>query len=235
MVGNKHPGSFGNAACLSFHPRKSITTGEGGMILTDDFRLADCVRSLRNHGASIYAEKRNNSAGVLLPEYREAGYNYRMTDIQGAIGVAQTDKLDGIIQEKRRLANEYSRRISECVPELITPYQPDGYYHTYQSYVCCLDYDSIGAKSIEHANSVRNRIMERLADKGIITRQGTHAVHILGYYADRFKFKRMDFPESYKCDRLSISLPLFYGMEIDDIDLVVGCLRNLFDSEEVVK
>ena len=98
-IGDTHQGAFGNTSCVSFHPRKSITTGEGGMVLSDNAALAKRMRELRSHGSSVSADARDKQKGFLLPEFNEAGYNYRMTDIQGAIGLAQVKKLDNIIEE----------------------------------------------------------------------------------------------------------------------------------------
>ena len=104
MVGKVHEGAFGNPSCVSFHPRKSITTGEGGMVLTDDPVLAKRMRELRTHGSTVSADARDKGHGFLLPEHNEAGYNYRMTDIQAAVGMAQVKKFEDIIATKRRRA-----------------------------------------------------------------------------------------------------------------------------------
>lgn len=111
-INETHIGGFGNPACVSFHPRKSITTGEGGMILTDNGKLARFMKELRSHGSSVSADTRHAGKGFLLPEFKEAGYNYRMTDIQGAIGIEQVKKLDYILDEKRKRARIYDQLIS---------------------------------------------------------------------------------------------------------------------------
>ena len=116
MLHGKHEGAFGNMSCISFHPRKSITTGEGGMILTDDAALARRMRELRTHGSTVSADARDKGKGFLLPEFNEAGFNYRMTDIQAAVGLAQVKKLDWIIQQKRIYADRYTALIRERTP-----------------------------------------------------------------------------------------------------------------------
>ena len=126
-INGTHEGNFGNPSCLSFHARKSITTGEGGMILTDDDILADKLRRLRSHGATISEVARHNgSTGFLLPEYNELGFNYRMTDIQGAVGVSQVDKLDYIIQSRREQAARYDKIFAERFPFIRCPSVPNG-------------------------------------------------------------------------------------------------------------
>ena len=230
-IGEVHQGGFGNTSCISFHPRKSITTGEGGMILTDDPALAKRMRELRSHGSTISADARDKGKGFLLPEHNEAGYNYRMTDIQGAIGLAQIKKLDYIIEEKRKKAALYTELIHKKLPEFITPVEPEGYFHTYQSYVCMLDEKKIGVTSIEEGGAYRNKLLEKLDNIGIATRQGTHAVHMLGYYKNRFKYVPEDFLNAYACDRLSITLPLYIGMTDEEQEYVIESIRKMIDKD----
>lgn len=229
-IGNNHEGGFGNTSCISFHPRKSISTGEGGMVLTDDPDLACHMRELRSHGCSISADARDKGHGFLLPEFNEAGYNYRMTDIQAAIGNEQIRKLDYIIEQKRQKAAKYNQIIKENIPELITPYVPDGYFHTYQSYVCMLDYVKMGLESIESGGVFRNRLLEKLESNGIATRQGTHAVHMLGYYKKRFGYIPEDYINAYAADRLSITLPLYVQMTDDEQKYVIQSIREAIDN-----
>lgn len=229
-IGETHQGGFGNTSCISFHPRKSITTGEGGMILTDDPKLAKRMRELRTHGSTVSADARDKGKGFLLPEFHEAGYNYRMTDIQGAIGLAQAEKLDFIISEKRRGAAVYDRLIMDNLPEFIKPIEPKGYFHTYQSYVCMLDLAVLKLQGTAEGGIFRNELLQRLEDKGIATRQGTHAVHMLDYYKNRFGFKSEDFPVAYACDHLSITLPLYAEIAEEDQGYVVDMIRKTIDG-----
>lgn len=225
-----HQGAFGNTSCVSFHPRKSITTGEGGMVLTDNTVLARRMRELRTHGSTVSADARDKGKGFLLPEFNEAGYNYRMTDVQGAMGLAQIKKLDYIITEKRKGAEAYNKLIPEILPEFIIPTEPEGYYHTYQSYVCMLDIDVMGFDTIEEAGEYRNILLQKLEDIGIATRQGTHAVHTLGYYRNRFGYKLEDYKNAYACDRLSITLPLYVGIRAQDQEIIIKTIRKTIDD-----
>lgn len=229
-IGDLHEGGFGNTSCVSFHPRKSITTGEGGMIMTDDPALAKRMRELRTHGSTVSADARDKGKGFLLPEFNEAGYNYRMTDIQGAVGLAQIKKLDMIIEEKRKRAALYNRLIGEKLPEFITPVEPEGYFHTYQSYVCMLNLKELGLETVYQGGEYRNILLQKLEDIGIATRQGTHAVHMLGYYKNRFGYVPEDYPNAFACDHLSITLPLFVGMTDDDQQYVTERIRETIDS-----
>lgn len=231
QIGGIHQGAFGNSSCISFHPRKSITTGEGGMVLTDDAGLAKRMKELRTHGSTISADARHKGKGFLLPEFNEAGYNYRMTDIQGAVGMAQIEKLDYIIEEKRRRAKLYNELIANYLPEFIVPYEPDGYFHTYQSYVCMLNLDKLGINSISDGGKYRNELLQKLEDLGIATRQGTHAIHLLGYYKNRFGYVPEDYPNAFACDHLSITLPLYIQMSDEDQEYVVKTIRKVIDNK----
>ena len=173
---------------FSFHPRKSITTGEGGMITTNDDKLASKIHVLRNHGSSVSEEQRHNGPKpYILPDFNVLGYNYRMTDLQGAIGLVQLAKLNKFIRERGDFAEFYRKELSE-VSWIRIPKFPDNYLHSWQSFVILID-ESKSPFS-------RNRIMEKLLDKGISTRPGTHAVRMLGYYSSKFKISPDDFPEA---------------------------------------
>ncbi|MCR5544175.1 MAG: DegT/DnrJ/EryC1/StrS family aminotransferase [Eubacterium sp.] len=232
MVNGVHEGAFGNSACVSFHPRKSITTGEGGMVLTDDPAMAKRMRELRTHGSTVSADARDKGHGFLLPEHNEAGYNYRMTDIQAAVGMAQIKKFEDILDTKRRKAEIYNKLIAEKLPEFITPVEPEGYYHTYQSYVCMLNIEKLGIATVAEGGEFRNNLLATLEEIGIATRQGTHAVHMLGYYRNRFGYVPEDLPNAYACDHLSITLPLYMQMTDDDQEYVVDTIRKVIDERK---
>src|SRR5262245_21464186 len=171
-------GSLGAAGAFSFHPRKSITTGEGGMVTTDDKDLGERVNMLRNHGASISEEQRHaGPRPYLLADFNLMGFNYRMTDLQGAVGLVQLGKLDHFIAERQRWADFHRRELSETA-WLRTPSAPEGCRHGWQAFVCYVDQ--------RKAPMPRNAIMERLQERGVSTRPGTHAVHMLGFYRQRF-------------------------------------------------
>ena len=212
-------GTLGKAAAFSFHPRKSITTGEGGMVTTADAELADTANRLRNHGASISEEQRHHGARpYLLPDFNLLGFNYRMTDLQGAVGLAQLAKLDGFIEERSRRAAYYDSELAS-IGWLRTPIVPQGYGHGWQSYVCYVDE--------QRAPMPRNRIMEALQERGISTRPGTHAVHMLGLYREKYGLSPDDYPGARDCDRQTMAIPLHNRMTAEDYSYVVAALRDL--------
>ena len=136
---NMHVGNFGMTGCFSFHPRKSITTGEGGMITTNDNSLAKRIRILRDHGAEISDFQRHNGPKpYLLPEFPEAGFNFRMTDIQGALGLSQMLRLQKILDERINIARKYDKAFS-TLDWLNTPKYSSNYIHGYQSYPCIFE------------------------------------------------------------------------------------------------
>lgn len=212
-------GGLGDAAAFSFHPRKSITTGEGGMLTTGDAMLADVANMLRNHGASLSEEQRHKGPRpYLLPEFNLLGFNYRMTDMQGAMGLAQLTKLDRFIGERQQWADWYKEQLAD-IPWLRTPTVPDGHAHAWQAYVTWVD--------PETAPLPRNEIMDRLQKMGVATRPGTHAVHMLGLYRDRLGVSDDDFPAARDCDANTMAIPLHNRMTADDYAYVVGALRSI--------
>ena len=211
----RHVGAFGAAGCFSFHPRKVITTGEGGMLVTDDASLADRARSLRNHAAAVSDLERHAANGTRLPSFREIGFNYRMTDLQAAIGLAQMDKLDGILGRRRDLAACYDAAL-QPLGWLGVPRTPPGDRHSFQSYVALVSSD---------APVDRDQLAAALEAQGIATRQGTHAVHALDCYRSRYGLRPEDFPNAWEADRRSLALPLYPQMTRDEQSAVVQAFQ----------
>lgn len=218
-LGGRNAGGLGALGVFSFHPRKSITTGEGGMVTTSDDRLAETCNMLRNHGASISEEQRHKGPKpYLLPEFNLLGFNYRMTDLQGAVGIVQLGKLDALVAERSRWARWYREQLAD-IPWLRCPEEPNGVRHAWQAFVTYVD----PAK----APMPRNDIMQVLQDNGVSTRPGTHAVHMLGYYRERLGCSDDDFPGARDCDRHSMAIPLHNRMSEDDYAHVVAMLRKI--------
>jgi dTDP-4-amino-4,6-dideoxygalactose transaminase len=212
-------GTLGVAGVFSFHPRKSITTGEGGMVTTNDAALADRCDQLRNHGAAISEEIRHKGPRpYLLPDFNLLGFNYRMTDLQGAVGLVQLEKLDNFIRERQTWAEYYIEEL-RGISWLTTPKSPEGGQHAWQSFVTTVDPQT--------APAPRNEIMERLQAAGISTRPGTHAVHMLAYYRERFGFVPGDYPDAYDADQNSMAIPLHNRMTPDDYSYVVEAIKRL--------
>jgi perosamine synthetase len=218
-LNGKPAGSLGDIGCFSFHPRKSITTGEGGMLTTNDDTLAEKLNMLRNHGASISEEQRHHGPKpYILPDFDLVGYNYRMTDLQGAMGVVQLKKLDQFIDERQKWAEFYTASLKDF-KWIRTPVVAEGFKHGWQSYVLFIDESLSPLK--------RNEMMEVLQQHGISTRPGTHAVHMLGYYSKKFNIQPKDFPGAFAANECSMSIPLHNRMTSEDYEYIVSKIKSL--------
>lgn len=217
----RHVGTLGDTGSFSFHPRKAITTGEGGMITTDNGELAEKLRCLRDHGAAITDLQRHlGPRPYLLADHPEAGYNQRMTDLQGALGSAQMDRADEIVAERQQLAQRYDD-VFRHLEWLQTPTAAEGFEHGYQSYPCLYKPEAITVSSTPRVNEARNAWMETLLRRGVSTRPATHAVHMLSFYRNTYGLSAEDFPNAYAANHCSISLPLFHGMSEAEQDHVI--------------
>ncbi len=226
----RHAGTFGEMGCFSFHPRKSITTGEGGMITTSREDLDRAARSLRDHGASRsdLARHEGNDA-FLLSEYERLGFNYRMTDIQGALGSSQMDRAEWILAQRTRRARLYDEMLAD-IEWLERPCVPKGYVHGYQAYVCLFRSEVPTLANVDRLHRRRNELMRRLEARGIATRQGTHAPVTLGYYAGKYRLRPERFPGACLADRLSFALPLYPQMTDAEQDVVCQSLVEAFHA-----
>lgn len=189
-------GAWGAASCFSFHPRKVITTGEGGAVVTNDGRLADRIRALRAHGFVPTPQG---------PELVEPGLNYRMTELQAALGVGQLAKLPAILNRRRNLAAKLSEALAN-VPWFQPPVTPAHLNPNWQSYV--------GLVSPE---TDRGRVIERLAVRGIETRPGATALHRLRAYREHPAPDQAGCPISAMLDSRTLALPLHPRMDDADV------------------
>jgi perosamine synthetase len=224
----RHVGTFGHTGCFSFHPRKAITTGEGGMITTNDAQLAERLRCLRDHGAAMSDLQRHmGPRPYLLADHREAGYNQRMTDLQASLGAAQMQRAEAIVSERRQLAARYNIAFAE-LGWLQTPVAPPNCGHGYQSYPCLFEPELLrqaletgDQPLLKECHERRNAWMEDLQQQGVSTRPATHAVHMLTYYRNRYNLNPEQFAAAQAANDCSISLPLFHGMRSDEQQHVI--------------
>jgi dTDP-4-amino-4,6-dideoxygalactose transaminase len=208
-IGKPH----GDIACFSFHPRKLITTGEGGMITTNDDELDAKCRLLRQHGMNIPDTVRHESPEVIFESYLTTGFNYRMTDIQAAIGIEQLKKLNGIVNERRELALAYKQLLGD-IPHLKLVNDGASFRSNWQSYpIRFLDEVSLNQKEI----------MQRLLNKGISTRRGIMNSH----QEPAYQAANWSLPKSEECRDRTILIPLFNGIGIMNIEYIASTLRKL--------
>ena len=203
---DRQAGSWGVMGCFSFHPRKAITTGEGGIITTDDSVLAHRLRALRNHGQDPDAAS---------PDFIMPGFNYRMTEFQAALGLTQMVKLDRIIAARRRLAAQYDELLQDTL--LRAPAVAPGSQPVYQSYVVLLP-EGVAVRRAE--------IIARLKDQGIETTIGTWHMPMTMYFRSRYGYKVGDFPVSDEVFTRSMTLPLYEKLSYSQQEMVVQCLQE---------
>jgi len=201
-------GSHSELVCFSFHPRKVISTGDGGMITTNRLDYYERLKLLRQHGMSVNDRVRHESKRIVFEDHLELGYNYRMTDIQGAIGIKQLEKLDWIINERRKIARFYDQAFKN-LPFLRLPAEQDDDFSNYQSY-------SIYIEKTSPVN--RNDLMQALLDAGISTRRGVMTTHReTAYLADCLD---VSLPISENMQDRSIILPLYVPMTEEEVSYV---------------
>jgi dTDP-4-amino-4,6-dideoxygalactose transaminase len=226
-IGNVHVGRLGDAGCFSFHPRKSITTGEGGMLVTADAALARLARSLRDNGVSRSDHQRHGERGAFrLPEIERLGFNYRMTDLQGALGCAQMARLEWILSERARQAAFYEEALGD-LPWLRTPQSAAGQVHGWQTYVCLYAPEDPTPGNLGRLHEGRDRLMSALETEGIATRTGTLAPVRTTLYRDRYRLRAEQFPNAHFAECLSIALPLFAGLADYELERVAESVRRL--------
>ncbi len=208
-------GSHSELVCFSFHPRKIITTGDGGMITTSNEEYYNKLKLLRQHGMSINDRVRHSSDKILFEEHVLVGYNYRMTDVQAAIGIKQLEKLDWIVQERRKIAMQYINALKDidCI-EL--PIEAQGFYTNYQSF-------SIYLK--KNCNISRNDLMQKMLNKGIATRRGIMNSHREKAYLDLGYKDQL--PISEDAADNSIVIPLYVPMNAYDINSIIKEFKEL--------
>jgi dTDP-4-amino-4,6-dideoxygalactose transaminase len=206
-------GGCGIPTCFSFHPRKVITTGEGGMLLTDDEQQAERARVLRSAGASVSDLDRHRAKGTVVQQYFEAGYNYRMTDIQGAIGVVQLGRLSTILTERKRQAERYTEALAE-LPELEAPKVAAWAEPAWSSYCVRL---APGARIDVHT------LVQRMAERGVSCRHGIQPLHFEPYF--RAHMAGLSLPETEAAARETLFLPIFPGLDEERQEQVVRALR----------
>lgn len=211
-------GTHSRAVCFSFHPRKAITTGEGGMVTTNDPEVAQRIEMLRSHGANLSDYARHGAKQVLFEEYPVLGYNFRLTDIQGAIGVEQMKKLEWILERRVALGRHFNEAFAG-IDFIETPYEPPYARHTFQSY--CV-------RILRHSPKTRDQIMQELQAAGIATRRGVMAAHLEPFYVNTFG--RVSLPVTEEATRNTLVLPLYAQMTEQEVETVISSVRRVLGA-----
>ena len=211
----KMVGGLSDITVLSFHPRKTITTGEGGMILTNNKKWAERAKILRQHGMGISDLIRHKSTKIIHEKYIETGFNFRMSDIEAAVGVAQMKKFNGFLKERKRLAGRYTEALKGN-DLIVTPFVPSYAGHNWQSYIIRLKRN----KKIK-----RDAVMQKLLDRGISTRRGVMSIHLEKPYIQMFG--KLSLPNSLEMTNWGITLPLYPGMKDEEQEYVIDNLLKI--------
>lgn len=207
---NKNSGSFGDIGSFSLHPRKAITSGEGGFLTTNDDELAERLRILRNHGAGTINGK---------PEFVEAGLNYRLTDFQAALVNNQMDRLEDSLEVKSKLANHYFKKLNGH-PKLLLPSTPENYRHSWQTYHVVFKDETIN----------RDDVILALKDKGIGTNYGAQCLPFQYFYQKKYGLDcKKIFPNALQAYQAGLALPMYDTLKLEEVDYVVECLIEILD------
>jgi perosamine synthetase len=202
---------IGDIACFSFHPRKILSTGEGGMITTNDADLAQKLRKLRQHSMSVPDTARHSSKNVIFESYDELGYNYRMSDILAAVGRVQLSKLDVMVKRRREIATLYGRLLAP-IEGVAAPSEPEWAKSNWQSYCVLLD-----------TTVDQQAVMQSLLEMGIPTRRGVMNAHLEKPYENY----NVSLPISESVQSHGILLPMFHELTDDQLNTVVTSLEQV--------
>lgn len=213
-------GTIGDVGCFSFHPRKVITTGEGGICCTNDEEVGKKIQQYRNHGASADNSAVDFGKPYYMGVFDEVGYNYRMSDIQAAVGVAQFEKLRELLDDRQCTAEYYYRELKGN-DKIALPEIREGFGHTFQSFVIRL----------KECNRIkRNKVMDYMLEKGIQSRPGTIAIHRTKFNKEKYSILEQTFANACICEDTSITLPIYPYMEDGTKKRVIQVLREAVDK-----
>ena len=211
---NTKIGGHGNITCFSFHPRKIITTGEGGMITADDPTIAERLRRFRHHGMSVSDIERHMANTVIIETYPELGYNYRMTDMQAAMGIGQMKKLSFLLDARKQMARMYDNELGK-IPHIRIPQVPSYARHNYQSYWIEL---------LDSAPVDRNTLMAKLLEKGIATRRGIMAIHREPCYR---AYTGIHLPNTDRLTDSTLLLPLYPALSAEEQTFIINSIKEI--------
>ncbi len=213
----KKVGTIGDIGCFSFHPRKAITTGEGGMCSTNDEALYYKMIQYKNHGASLTRKGADYGNPYYFGVYDEVGYNLRLSDIQAAVGIAQFKKLHMLLEDRKRCVDYYIEKLTGN-SNIILPILPQEFSHTYQSFVILL-------KTGDRA--LRNQIMTEMQKQEIQSRPGTIAITRTEFNRKKYGLSNGDYPVAEFCEDASLTLPIYPFMKNEELDKVIDIVRKI--------
>ena len=214
-VNGRKVGSFGSAAVLSFCSNKVITTGEGGAVVTDSAKLCERLKPIRSHGR---VENSNYFSSTEYMDYVTLGYNFRMSDITAALGIAQLKKIDRIIEMRRGNARKLSLKLLE-ISEIEVPHPRDDLFHVYQMYTIM----------VKDGQEQRDALSTNLAERGIMTKVYFPPVHLTHFYKNELGYK-WDLPTTESLSRRVLTLPMYPSLTEDEIDYIADGMAAFFSQ-----
>jgi perosamine synthetase len=212
-------GSFGNAAMFSFCGNKVITTGEGGIIVTNSGEIYERLKLIRSHGR-LESEPYFMSTKTL--DYIMLGYNWRISSITAALGLAQMKKLDRVIERRRKNAEYITSKLSK-IDEVKVPQPPEGYFHVYQMYTI----------RVKGGRGVRDALKDHLAKKGIMSKVYFEPVHLTHFYREKFGFKGGELPITERLSSEVLTLPLYPTMSIEEMEYIIENIKEFFQKQRI--
>jgi len=216
-INGKMVGSFGDSAMISFCGNKVITTGEGGVALTDSKDVYEKLKLIRSHGR---LELENYFSSTKDMDYVTLGYNWRMSSITAALGISQMKKLDKIIEMRRKKADYLTRKLSK-IDEITPPNLHDGYYHVYQMYTV----------RVKSGKETRDKLKDCLAKYRIMSKVYFPPAHLFSYYKQNFGFKGGELPMTEKISNEVLTLPMYPSLRRDEMDLIADKISEFFEKE----
>jgi len=214
----KYAIKYADIVTQSFHPVKHITTGEGGAVVTNNEEYDTKVRQLRTHGITYDIKLNDQYVGPWYREMIELGYNYRLTDIQSALGISQLKRLDDRIKRRQKLALQYDKRLSQF-ERFITPLVSNNFKHAYHLYALQVRFEQIKID--------KRDLFQKMLEKGIQLQVHYLPVHLNSYYRKKYGFKHGDYPNSEKFYNREISLPIYPELSDNELDYVTNSLVNI--------
>jgi dTDP-4-amino-4,6-dideoxygalactose transaminase len=211
-VGNKLVGTFGNSAMFSFCQNKVITSGEGGIIITDSKQLYERLKLIRSHGRIEKSENYFTSSEIF--DYKQAGYNYRISSITASLANSQLKKINKIIKMRREKANYYNKNLQK-IKNIKIPTKIKNYFHVYQMYTIQLN-----------NNKNRDKLQQTLLKAGIMSKIYFYPIHLRTLYKKEFNYKKGDLPKTEKISQKVLTLPLYPSLSNKEIDYIIYQIKN---------
>ncbi|MFA7252979.1 MAG: UDP-4-amino-4,6-dideoxy-N-acetyl-beta-L-altrosamine transaminase [Patescibacteria group bacterium] len=209
---------YSDITTFSFHPAKNMTTGEGGAITTNNKDIYERLKLLRSHGITKETDKLEKNPGPWYYEMQTLGYNYRLSDIQAALGVSQIGKIERFSKRRREIVKFYNQRFTN-ISNLIAPFEKEGVYSAFHLYVLKIDFEAIGKS--------RKEVMNLLREKGIGTQVHYIPVHLQPYYQEIYGYREGDFPVAEEYYGKCVSIPLYPKMTDYDAEYVADTINSI--------